>query len=427
MEKYFIFLLFNNVVGAFILYKIYTAFYEGCRLSKKLEILIFTVIQILLLGVYLAQPPTYMMTGANLVLYGGYSFLYSKSIKKNLIVVSGIFAVQIALEAIAYSLFMYTGIGIETTVSYQSTAFVITSTTLNMMRFIFMIALRRWMKTYTEYTLPTRQWLCLFLPPTASIVLMLILPRIDGIPESLFLGLALFCMSITIPVFILFDTMSQVMLEQMSHQAFEENQKYYENQLLLMKAQVVTIQTLKHDLKNKLTPLYLYAEAEDMEGVKNKLSEILGVCKEPIKYAHTGSVDIDSIINFKLSLARELTDQVNTEILIPKDLHLPDFDLAVILGNLLDNAIEGMKTSKQNQSIQVKMTYSKGRIMIRIENSFDGIVAQKGSHYITRKENAQEHGLGLKSVQSILEKYQGVLKLKHTEETFIAKALLYVE
>ncbi len=427
MDIYFGFLLLNNVFAAFVSYKIYTAFYERCRVSKSVEIAAFCVIQVIILSIYLAHPPSYLMTLSNVVLYLGYTFLYSNNLKKNLLVVSGVFAINLAFEGIVYVLFIYNGIGVDTTISHQSMEFIVSNTSLNMLRFIFMLAIRRFVKTNKEYVIPTTQWLCLFTPPVLSVILIVILPTIDNLPESLLLGLATFCICIIIPVFILFDSISKVMIAKMKERAFIENQKYYESQLLLMKSQLSDMKILKHDLKNKLTPLYLYAEVGNIEGIKNKLSEIMGICEEPTKYSNAGSTDIDSIINFKLSFAKKFTDHIDTEILMPEDLNLPDFDLVVILGNLLDNAIEGIQTSVSDRFIDVKMAYSKGRIIIMIENSFDGIVDKKGGSYLTRKENSGDHGLGLKSVQSILDKYNGVLKLKSTKDKFTAKVLLYVK
>jgi sensor histidine kinase regulating citrate/malate metabolism len=102
-------------------------------------------------------------------------------------------------------------------------------------------------------------------------------------------------------------------------------------------------------------------------------------------------------------------------------------DLAVILGNLIDNAMEGAQTVKKNNPwIDIKLKYTKGRLIININNSFDGFVYKQGDKIISRKDKSQNHGLGLDSVKDIIKKYNGIISTNYNQDTFKVKVLMYV-
>ena len=70
--------------------------------------------------------------------------------------------------------------------------------------------------------------------------------------------------------------------------------------------------------------------------------------------------------------------------------------------------------------------YEKNYLQLRISNRFDFILKQVDGKMITRKENSSIHGIGISSVQSVVNKYEGLIELKQEEDMFIVNALLYV-
>ena len=111
--------------------------------------------------------------------------------------------------------------------------------------------------------------------------------------------------------------------------------------------------------------------------------------------------------------------------MIPMELTIPVFDLAVILGNLLDNAIEAV-TYVEERKIHIRAKYTKGRLIGEISNSYDGTLLKTPEGILSLKEDKENHGMGIKSVEMTLKKYDGVLQITHDDTKFTAKILMYL-
>ena len=134
---------------------------------------------------------------------------------------------------------------------------------------------------------------------------------------------------------------------------------------------------------------------------------------------------IDSVINYKLSQAKKQGCNIQSEFCLPDKILIEDDDLVVVIGNLLDNAIEAAEKVKKNKCIQIKVKYDRGCLIVKIVNSFDNYVIVEKGKLKTRKENREFHGIGLQSVQNIVDKYHGDLKITYKEEMFSVRVLMF--
>ena len=123
-----------------------------------------------------------------------------------------------------------------------------------------------------------------------------------------------------------------------------------------------------------------------------------------------------TISNYKLSIANEMNVVFSCHIVLPEELQVNSFDLTVILGNLLDNALNALKEAKVKQ-LNIDINYSIGMIVIKIENTFANI----SSKY----DDPEKHGYGLISVRTSLEKYNGKLQNNIVDDKYVVKAVLY--
>ena len=96
----------------------------------------------------------------------------------------------------------------------------------------------------------------------------------------------------------------------------------------------------RHDYRNHIQTLKVYAASGNMDAIKAYLDELdtdLATVDTVIK---TGNAMADAILNSKISLAHSKDVPVHADAHIPLALTTPDIDLCVIIGNLFDNAIE---------------------------------------------------------------------------------------
>ena len=155
---------------------------------------------------------------------------------------------------------------------------------------------------------------------------------------------------------------------------------------------------------------------ENPDEAKKFLKEYLGEnIDNKNELSKSGNLAVDALINYKNIIAREKKIAIHLESQIPAELPYESTDLSVILGNLLDNAIEATEKLEVEKDIFVSLMYRKERLLIKVRNPYTGgLKKDRAGNYISEKKDRENHGIGLKSVRKVVEKYEGVMEI-HTE------------
>lgn len=263
------------------------------------------------------------------------------------------------------------------------------------------------------------------LVPCVSILFETLLFMQENISDVIY-ALSLICVvSLNFLVIYLYDSISKLFNEKIETEIAKQEVKYYHKQAALIQENSQELKQLRHDMKN-----YTIALSELIRNNENKkaleyissFSDIL----EPAKiYCNTGIVSVDSIVNYKFTRAEEMGVSIDSEITVPNNINLNSNDLIAILGNLLDNAIEA-SSKVEKKYIRFHMSYDRGTVLIVLSNSYNGDLKLEGKNYkTTKKNNKALHGIGLKSIKSAVEKYNGEIKVTHTDTEFSVKLLLF--
>lgn len=198
----------------------------------------------------------------------------------------------------------------------------------------------------------------------------------------------------------------------------------YSNQLSVLKNSEEKVRGLRHDLKHHLNELMILAERDESSEIKEYIKSMDGFMTYSGEYVSSGNTDIDSLLNLMLDAAKKELCDVSCRVCIPSGLDIAPFDLNVILGNLLDNAILAAKQT-QEKRLCIKISYKLGMLLINVENSYAGKVIKEGNRYISTKEDSIEHGRGIENVRCIVEKYDGNMEIKDDNNMFRVKIFLY--
>lgn len=175
------------------------------------------------------------------------------------------------------------------------------------------------------------------------------------------------------------------------------------------------LRRIRHDIKNHL--LYIRGiiernETEKAEEYIEKMEEVLGSNE---KYMVSGNRTIDYIIASKFSESTDIT-LVCTGV-FPESKVIDELDLAVLFGNLLDNAIEAVKP-QENKLIEIRLSMYNDYCNILISNHICESVLKNNPTLSTTKGKGSKHGFGLKSVRSIVDKYAGILDIYEESSKF---------
>lgn len=174
----------------------------------------------------------------------------------------------------------------------------------------------------------------------------------------------------------------------------------YQNQIKIMNESQQKIRFLRHDFYRHINKLKNLSEENDVQSIKQYLNEMEDAVVAKKEYSKTGNDDVDSLLNYELSLAAEFGAEIIYDVNLPEKLNISSFDITIILGNLMDNAIEALRNSEK-KLLKVNIQFNKGIIRIDIENSYDP--------KYKKKHDGREHGIGLLSVENTLQKYHGKL------------------
>lgn len=178
-----------------------------------------------------------------------------------------------------------------------------------------------------------------------------------------------------------------------------------------------------HDMKNYLIVLENYCRTGELENAIKYIEKIREPISQNHSFVNSGNEAFDLVTNFKLLEAEKRG--IKTEAVIDSlpPIKLEDYEISIILGNLIDNAIEACELIKEQESwIRLQVRLAEKMLLIHLSNSCEREKTEKKSSY-TNKSGL--HGYGLKSVQRTAEKYDGMLKWEKKGDVFTVQVTIF--
>lgn len=215
-----------------------------------------------------------------------------------------------------------------------------------------------------------------------------------------------------------------------------ERNRLYELQLELCTRQAeeqerynMDIRRVRHDINNHLVILLEMVQKRDVENAEKLISGLLDkVTKRDIKeISHSGNMVIDSLINYKNSIACKEGISFTTNVFVPANLPFRAGDLAIVFGNLIENGMDACRELEEGErQMELYASYEKGMLIITVSNPYKG-KRYKGEdgQFVTTKKDTVYHGLGILSVEQALESYHGELQVDASGGIFRATVLMY--
>lgn len=176
---------------------------------------------------------------------------------------------------------------------------------------------------------------------------------------------------------------------------------------------------IRHDMKNYILNAIVLAENNNKEELINYLKTISDEKIDNIKtYVHTERKVLGAVINSKLSIAQKNGFKMQCSVLSKLD-KIADIDVAILLGNLLDNSLEACEKNEIPSEIFLKIWSDAGYYFIEIQNTVDTAVLDENPNLNTNKSDKKLHGIGLKSVKETVKKYNGIINFTQKDNMFI--------
>ena len=179
----------------------------------------------------------------------------------------------------------------------------------------------------------------------------------------------------------------------------------------------------RHDYHNHMQVMKAQLALGNTEEMGAYLDQLERELDRVDTFVRSGNLMVDAILNSKLTLARRQEVAVNCSAKAPERLSVEDVDLCVILGNLLDNALEACaQVEKEKRFLRLYLTVNKSQLYFSVQNAAKEEPDFEASRYISRKRG--NHGLGMKRVKAAVDKYDGYLNLANEPGIFAAEVTM---
>ena len=202
----------------------------------------------------------------------------------------------------------------------------------------------------------------------------------------------------------------------------------YQNKLLARQIAEVenlylTMRGWRHDYHNHLQTLKARLDMGQSESAREYLDRLENDLDGIRALAETGNVSVDAILNAKLSLVLKQDIDLSFKATVPGSLTVSDIDLCVILGNLIDNAMESCEKVEEGQRfLRLYIGVLKQQLYISISNATTETVRKIDAAYISTKRG--NHGHGLKRIDRVVEKLTSLVNRQNEPGIFATEVLL---
>ena len=415
------------LTAVFNLFNIYVDFRMlDLFLERRKDRRIFTCT---LLGVWFINLIVYVFCGIGFVtlcsililMFGSTLIVYKGKLVRKIVAVATMMAVGMVLDELLYRVSSYLGFVEKTKVS----GILIVS--LMMMGTIMLLEL--FFDEDKGKYITSQSYIHLLIIFAGNCILIGILADIET-KNHMAVVVALIALGlIDISTFWLYDEINDAYKEKIEHKMIEDQNSMYKKQFELVRQSEERMDSLQHDLKKHMLLINSYLENAEFDAAKSYVNNIERYMNVPGKYADTGNIELDAILNYSLDKADKLNCEAETKITVPKITFMNEFDLNILLGNLLDNALDALCKVRERY-LYVGISYNKSMLLIRVKNTYDGVFDENegGSKSLQKKLKSSKegkHGIGLKNIKEVVEKYDGEMNVDAGDRYFNVDIILY--
>ncbi len=180
---------------------------------------------------------------------------------------------------------------------------------------------------------------------------------------------------------------------------------------------------IRHDYRNHLQVMNTLMKEQQFEELANYIKQLNNELNQVDTIIQTGNTMVDAIVNTKLTSAKRNNVELFATAIAPKNLSIEHVDLAIILGNLLNNALEattkGKKAGEEN-FIRLYIAPMKNTLYISVTNT---MIENPKPSFLSLKQ-INRRGYGLSRIDQAVEKYEGIVNRKWEDGIFATEVTL---
>lgn len=348
------------------------------------------------------------------------SKLYEKRLKTNILMVIMMYLIMMVSECMAMIFCQFAPSNIwekQGIASQMSLVFQCVTLALNVQIF------KKFKSIKSSDSIPWRCWGGVVLIQFLLVYFMIMLSN-QMEPEYL-VQATLLLTAVDFIILYIYDVLISSEQERVRNLILMEQKESYLREMDMLLDSQKRVRGIYHDIKNHILVMRSYLAKKNYDNLEEYLERLQEETKQSVPQVYTGQPTVDSILNYKISSAKDVSVKVETS--IPETMGIEDYDITVILGNLFDNAIEACnKLDKDKRNISCSIKIVKNQMFITMENPYLGKIQWYNGIPHTQKEDKANHGLGLQNVKRVVEKYNGIMETTGENNIFRVKTMLYL-
>ncbi len=396
------------------------------RIKKQLFIplcIILTLFQFFNTNLFLAKS-TFIVIGSLIFIFF-LLFLYEMEWKNRIAYLLFLYAAMALSEMFVVTLLSSL---FEVNVDYiQNNIIIFASSTIVSKFLAYFLTLLVKKKTVVYNNIPKIYRVLLFLPlPIASTLIILLFVRCcyqiqDKLFEIITLSASIILVLGNVAIFYIVEKLNELVNtkekllfaeKHINKQIVHYQELYkYQNELRIF----------RHDTRNRLISLIgLIKKEEIQKALQFMESSLEWINLKTNNIVNSGNPVVDAILQDKLHTAKDKGIKIDLFVKLSSNINIDELELGIILGNTLDNAIEAVEkiSSLNSKEIEFKLITVADRISISVKNPVEFDVNTE--NLITSKQNKMIHGYGIRSIQAIANKYDGIVLFSCENRVFSA-------
>jgi len=171
------------------------------------------------------------------------------------------------------------------------------------------------------------------------------------------------------------------------------------------------IQNMKHDIKKHIANVLYLLECQETDQARRYTTELIAKVNQVKPLVKSGNHIVDTILSKHSAFCANAGIDLKLSVDDVPQLKINAVDISAVIDNIFDNAIEAvLKKDVDKKWIELKYFIYKGALAIKMTNPYSGRLKVDMGQLMTNKKDFKEHGYGLQSVRTVIEKHNGTIK-----------------
>lgn len=407
--------LASNLFSTYILYRFMGLFFDRTNTDSRKEILAFLAYFTINSTAYLTLANPFVNLISTVVMFFLITFLHEGRTRTRIIATLFTYVTAMMVDSLVYN-------AINGLLAVKIAGNIL-SIPSNLLLFMLVLILEKLFKGNTDQEVNIYQIIAIIAIPAGSVSIIVTL-FIFGYKELPTVIVSLVLLAINLITFYLYDELLKHYANKFENEILSQQNKAYKNQFEIINGAQKSISMLRHDMRNHIITIRELVSVDNHGALSEYLDSLSETVDVDDEYVRSGNRYVDSILNYKINEAKKEGIEVDVSVAIPEEINIQPFDMSVVIGNLFDNAVEAVRQLSR-KTIRIEMKMDRSVLFIRTANPYTGEIEKNGDVIKSTKDDAENHGLGLKSVKNSIKKYNGIMDIDFSENIFEVNLMMY--